>query len=128
VPAGKAWKPALPVAFGRIIPNEASSAGRWKIQANRGNRSTQATMTHAQLTESVRAQVAETFATLGNQADGDVRESVLIRAGNYCGRRFSSEGLTAIWFVEENQVKFYGPNGQLLQVVDSGQRCLARAA
>jgi hypothetical protein len=88
----------------------------------------QAVMTHAQLTESVRALVAETFAVPGHGVNADFQESILIRDGNYCGRRFVCGGRTAIWFVEENQVKFFSPEGKLLHVVDAERTSLARAA
>lgn len=41
-------------------------------------------------------------------------ESLLIRGGYFCGRRFEMDGFSAIWFVEERQLKVYDPDGQLL--------------
>lgn len=35
------------------------------------------------------------------------RESLLLRKGCYCGRRFEADGAYAVWFLEENEVKFY---------------------
>jgi hypothetical protein len=42
-------------------------------------------------------------------------ESLLIRDGVYCGHRFRRQQYEAVWFVDENQVKFYGPGRVLLQ-------------
>ena len=45
------------------------------------------------------------------------RESLLLRDGLYCGRRFEAEGGHALWFVEEDQLKIFGPDGRVLQVM-----------
>lgn len=75
-------------------------------------------MPHAQLTESVRRRVAERFHDLG-LADADaLRESLLICGGAYCGRRFDAAAGHAIWFVEEDQIKFYGADGKLTDVAE----------
>ncbi|HEY6564344.1 MAG TPA: hypothetical protein VIY86_07585 [Pirellulaceae bacterium] len=51
-------------------------------------------------------------------ADVDVpQESLLIRDGVYCGHRFRLGNGEAIWFVEEDEVKFYGPRGLLLRTL-----------
>jgi hypothetical protein len=87
-------------------------------------------MPHVQLTETVRQLVADTFAELGlNDAD-EVRETILIRGGAYCGRRFETSEAHAVWFVEENQLKFYCSDGSLARVVvpSSKAQALARAA
>jgi hypothetical protein len=44
----------------------------------------------------------------------DIQETILIRQGCYCGRKISGAGHSAIWFVEESQVKLQDPEGQLL--------------
>ncbi|MCA9213476.1 MAG: hypothetical protein KDB27_10450 [Planctomycetales bacterium] len=48
----------------------------------------------------------------------DLSESFLIRNGHYCGYRFSYEQISAIWFAEEAEVKFYDESGAIIQVVD----------
>ncbi len=52
-------------------------------------------------------------------ADQRIHESLLIANGVYCGRKFSLDGYTLTWFIEENQVKFFCPQGRLLVVCDS---------
>lgn len=88
-------------------------------------------MPHAALTLLVRDCVLQFFAELGIDAADELRETVLIRGGMYCGRRFEAEGGAALWFVEEDQVKFLSNSGQVLRVVDhvsAWQRPLQAAA
>jgi len=51
-----------------------------------------------------------------SQADleGRMKETLLVRNGVYCARRFAIDGYVLTWFVEENQVKLTGPDGKLL--------------
>jgi hypothetical protein len=69
------------------------------------------TMHQAQRTERVRRIVCKAFIELGAAEPLDVRETILIRDGSYCGRRFEVDTACAIWFVEENQVKVYRDDG-----------------
>ena len=78
-------------------------------------------MPHAQLTEAVRSRVSRTFAELGLSPAGALRESILIRSGAYCGRRFDAAAGHAIWFLEENQIKFYDAAGRLAEVAETGE-------
>lgn len=71
-------------------------------------------------TEKVRGLIRETFGRLGVAAD-DVRETILIRDGYYCGRRYECDGLQAIWFIEENQLKFHSQDGRVLEVRSAGE-------
>lgn len=75
-------------------------------------------MHHAQLTESIRRRVAAAFARLGAPHDAELRESILIRDGAYCGRRFDGPLGHAIWFVEEDQLKFYRLDGSVARVTE----------
>lgn len=74
-------------------------------------------MHHAELTEAIRRRVVETFAHLGVTPEAELRESILIRDGSYCGRRFEAEGAHAVWFLEEDQLKFYRADGGALCVL-----------
>lgn len=49
------------------------------------------------------------------------RESILIRKGFYCGRRFDACGFEAVWFFEEDQLKFYDPADELRGVLRGDQ-------
>jgi hypothetical protein len=62
-----------------------------------------------------------------------MRETLLVRNGVYCARRFTIDGYTLTWFVEENQVKLTGPDGKLLAATSTlafihGQSSGRRAA
>ena len=41
----------------------------------------------------------------------EIRETLLVRHGCYCGKRLSSQGFSGIWFIEEAQIKLLGPDG-----------------
>ncbi|MFK8114362.1 MAG: hypothetical protein AB8B91_19325 [Rubripirellula sp.] len=49
------------------------------------------------------------------------RESLLIRDEFFVGRRFHSENHTAVWFVEEDELKIYHHDGSLACVFNSQQ-------
>lgn len=88
-------------------------------------------MPHAALTLLVRDCVLQLFSELGIDASEELRETVLIRGGMYCGRRFEAVAGTALWFVEEDQVKILNGSGKVLRVVDhvsTWQRPLRAAA
>lgn len=72
--------------------------------------------------QQVRELVIETLRELHIPAGAGVEETILIRNGFYCGRRFATNGAHAIWFCEENQLKFYGDDGQLLRVLSQLDR------
>lgn len=76
-------------------------------------------MPHVELTQHVRHLVAEAFARANMSQPDEFSESILIKAGNYCGRRFQGTGGHAVWFVEENQVKLYSADGKLMQVIST---------
>jgi hypothetical protein len=63
----------------------------------------------------VRRRIGELFRQLG-AADGCFSETILIRDGYYCGRKFSCDVAQAIWFMEENQIKVYNRGGNLWAV------------
>jgi hypothetical protein len=75
-------------------------------------------MSHADLTATVRDRVQETLADLNLHGDEQLRETILIRGGNYCGRRFEADGGHALWFVEEDQLKFFRADGSVARVVE----------
>ncbi len=64
--------------------------------------------------EKVRAYVAHTLTGFGAQQDAKLQESILIRGGLFCGRKYACDGYEGIWFIEEDQIKFFAPCGDLL--------------
>jgi len=85
-------------------------------------------MPHAQLTEAVRRLVAETFSRLRVDGAEEIRESILIRQGIYCGRRFEAAGGHAIWFAEENQIKVFHNSGHVAHVLQLASDSIAPPA
>lgn len=63
--------------------------------------------------DSMRRRFAEYLGLPGSAGDEPVHESILIQDGFYCGRKFSRDGYVMVWFVEEQQVKIYSPQGAL---------------
>jgi hypothetical protein len=74
-------------------------------------------MAHTQQIASVRSLVTTTFAELGVADSDQVHESLLVCGGTYCGRRFKAEEGQAVWFFEENEVKFYTADGSIARVL-----------
>jgi hypothetical protein len=65
----------------------------------------------------IRQLVQQQFAE-HSPACGPIREeTLLIRDGQYCGHRYRTEDLTAVWFLEEDQIKMYDRNGRVIAVV-----------
>lgn len=58
-------------------------------------------MRHVSQVQLVRERVAQAFAEQELASDQEIRETILIRNGCYCGRRFETDGGHAIWFCEE---------------------------
>lgn len=63
---------------------------------------------------SIRASLARRLALPVETADEQIRETILVKSGMYCGRRFAVHGHVLTWFIEENQVKLIGPDGRLI--------------
>jgi len=71
-------------------------------------------MHSTQLAERVRELVCNFFQEHGDASARQPAERILIRDGHYCGRRFDGQQLAAVWFIEERELKVYGPGGSLL--------------
>jgi predicted acylesterase/phospholipase RssA len=70
------------------------------------------------MTTDIRRLVADTFARLGLSCGAEPIETILIRDGIYCGRRFDVEHGHAVWFIEEEQLKFFRASGSLALVIE----------
>lgn len=75
----------------------------------------------------IRSAIASELLALGAGDVSDLRETILIRDGLFCGRKFQSCGYSVVWFMEENEIKFFSPTGQLLLATTS-ERCLSTEA
>ena len=66
------------------------------------------------LTERVRDWICQDLAQVTGLSEPPL-EALLIREGYFCGRRFSLGEHQAVWFIEENQIKLFGPEGQVIK-------------
>lgn len=82
------------------------------------------------LAEKVRQLVRNEFLRHGADSASEMRETILVQNGFFCGHRFDMDGLSAVWFVEERQVKCFSRDGAVLSVLtpDMPSRALRRAA
>ncbi len=64
--------------------------------------------------ERVRKAVVEYLARLSGAELVSPYESILIRNGLYCGRKFQWQGYEVVWFLDEDEIKFFGPCGNIL--------------
>lgn len=82
-------------------------------------------MQHAEALDAVRNAVRGHFLEQGADVDFQLKEHILLRNDVYCGRRFLAEGLQAIWFVEEDQLKLHARDGTVAKVMSSAEaaRC-----
>lgn len=76
-------------------------------------------MFHLQVLEAVRHQVSQAFQRY-NIADGsEPRESILLKGGIYCGRRFEVGTGYAIWNATTDELKIFSTNGKVLSFIPS---------
>lgn len=73
--------------------------------------------------ERIRTAISAELVSLGVTDVADLRETILIRDGLFCGRKFQCQGHHVVWFIEENEIKFFGPQGNLLRA-SSPEQCL----
>ena len=85
---------------------------QWPIRATRGNNINMSASTPV---EKIRLVIAEQLGQFGAQHTASIGEAILIRNGLFCGRKFQCEGYEVVWFIEEDEIKFFGPCGDLLK-------------
>ena len=103
------------------ISNPKQECGRPATMVTQGNlgRLTQAPgMDHSQQLDIVRRVVRRSLEANGLQAANETCETILVREGYYCGRRFHCGGHRAVWFLEEQVVKFYDSDGCFSNSID----------
>ena len=76
-------------------------------------------MPHESRTEQIRNYISNELVRLGADVNTSLRETLLIRSGNYCGHRFKLGQFHAVWFIDEDQIKFSGPEGMIQSVQPS---------
>lgn len=65
--------------------------------------------------ERIREAVAGHLRSLGAQGLEALHETILIHQGLFCGRKFQCDGYLVVWFIEEDEIKFFSPCGELLK-------------
>ena len=70
-------------------------------------------MQSAHLTEEVRRHTRRRLEGMGAALGAELVETILIRDGYYCGRRFECDGFSAVWFVEEHELKIHDRDGRV---------------
>ena len=72
--------------------------------------------------------VQQTPEDLGLADAAPTGETLLTLAGCYVGREFKFAGIRAVWTASQENIKFYGDDGEVLRVVEVGERQQAKAA
>ena len=67
----------------------------------------------------IRCVIQQHFTELANDDREITSETLLVRGGEYCGHRYRTDDMAAIWFLEEHQIKFYSAAGRVLDTLDS---------
>ena len=70
-------------------------------------------MPYPHLTQEVRRHTRRHLEELGAAPGAEIVETILIRDGYYCGRRFECDGYSAVWFVDENELKIHERDGRV---------------
>ena len=85
-------------------------------------------MSTSSLADEIRRQVRHTLTDQGADAGATLCESILVRGGFLCGRRFELDGFSAIWFVEERQLKYFDRSGTVFDIARAGETAALRRA
>ena len=71
----------------------------------------------------VRQLIDQLLVKHGAAVDAATHETLLIHNGTYCGHRLQKGVYSAVWFIEEDQVKVFGPTGALLEALKPSVLC-----
>ena len=69
--------------------------------------------------EKIRQAIAWQLSNLGVADVSDLRETMLIQNGLYCGRKFQCQAFEVVWFLEEDEIKFFSPSTELLHTTSA---------
>ena len=69
--------------------------------------------------EKIRQAIAWQLGSLGVQNTSVLHETILIHHGLFCGRKFQCEDYQVVWFLEEDEIKFFSPLGELLRTTSA---------
>ena len=71
--------------------------------------------------EKIRIAIADQLCEFGVERPESLHETILIRHGIFCGRKFQLERYVVVWFVEEDEIKFFDPSGELIKATSAVQ-------
>lgn len=69
--------------------------------------------------ERTRRAIGWQLGKLGVRNPASMHETILIHNGLFCGRKFHCEEYEVVWFLEEDEIKFFSPVGDLLKISSS---------
>lgn len=69
--------------------------------------------------EKAREAIAWHLQALGVKRIETMHETMLIRNGLFCGRKFECEQHQVVWFLEEDEIKFFSPVGEMLKATSA---------
>ncbi len=69
--------------------------------------------------ERIRQAIAWQLGSLGVRDASNMHETILIHNGLFCGRKFLCEDYEVVWFLEEDEIKFFSPCGDLLKATSA---------
>lgn len=73
--------------------------------------------------EKTRRAISNHLEMLGANNAESLHETMLIHNGLFCGRKFKCDEYEVVWFLEEDEIKFFSPVGELLKAC-SAIECL----
>ncbi len=76
-------------------------------------------MTKATPVDKIRLAIADQLTQFGVQPTDSMHETILIRNGLFCGRKFQLQGHEVVWFIEEDEIKFFSPVGELVKATSA---------
>jgi hypothetical protein len=80
------------------------------------------------LADEIRRHERQTLSQRGADPHATLYESIHVRDGFLCGRRFELYGLSAVWFVEERQLKFFDRTGTIFDICHASYATPVRRA
>ena len=83
---------------------------------------------HASRPREIRQLIQDQFTELSATSGSMLDETLLIRDGQYCGHRYQTDELSAVWFLEEDQIKIYNHAGHVIGVICPSEVVVERRA
>jgi hypothetical protein len=74
--------------------------------------------------EKIRIAIGDQLSEFGAQRGelltaASLKETILIRNGIFCGRKFQQADYVVVWFIEEDEIKFFDPSGEMIKATSA---------